>query len=262
MSRPRSHRSVPAAAAVAALLFLLFVTIDAPTADNGLEHQVAQLNERITDLEAELAGLAADVRSQHPDPRMEQEAAQALQGINSLIREGHTEQARDAMDAFMASYRNTQSGRQAASLHRELGVVGRAVPEEWNFAGWFQGENDIDLSSDGPTILVFWETWCPHCRRAMPTLQQTYAKYKSRGLSIVGLTKLTRDSTDQKVTEFMAQHKLMYPMAKEDGTMSTYFNVGGIPSSAVLKNGKVVWSGHPAAINDGMIEGWLSDATS
>ena len=86
MSRPGSHRSLPPAAAVAALLLLLFIAIDAPTADNGLEDQVMQLNERIAGLEAKLAELASDVRSQHPDPRMEQQAAQALLGINSMIR--------------------------------------------------------------------------------------------------------------------------------------------------------------------------------
>ena len=138
-------------AAVAALLLLLFIAIDAPTADNGLEDQVMQLNERIAGLEAKLAELASDVRSQHPDPRMEQEATQALLGINGMIRAGNSEQARDEMDDFMVTYRNTRAGKQAAQLHQELGVVGKEVPGEWNFTGWFQGENDIDLDSDGTT---------------------------------------------------------------------------------------------------------------
>ena len=47
-------------------------------------------------------------------------------------------------------------------------------------------------------------------------------------------------------------------MAKEDGQkMSDRFGVKGIPAAAVVKNGKVVWRGHPARIKDEMIDGWL-----
>ena len=255
MSRPGSYRSVPAATAVAAL-FLLFVAIDAPTADSGLEQQVAQLNERISELEEQLADLSASVHSQHPDPRMEQEASQALQEINTLIRAGNTEQARDEMDAFMATYGNTQAGSRAATLHRELGVVGKEVPEEWNFAGWFQGERDIDLSSDDATLLVFWETWCPHCRREVPKLQTVANQYADQGLQVLGISGLSRGGTEEKMMAFLDDNNVEFPMARDDGSLSAHFGVAGIPAVAVVKSGKVVWRGHPASIAPEMLEGW------
>ncbi len=257
MSRPGSHRSLPAAAAVAALLLLLFIAIDTPTADNGLEDQVMQLNERIAGLEAKLADLASDVRSQHPDPRMEQEAAQALLGINNMIRAGNSEQARDEMDDFMVTYRNTRAGKQAASLHQELGVVGKEVPGEWNFTGWFQGEDDIDLDSDGTTILVFWETWCPHCRREVPKLQTVADQYADRGLQVLGVSRLSRGGTEEKMMAFLDDNNLEFPMARDDGTISAHFGVAGIPAVAVVKSGKVVWRGHPAKIAPEMLESWM-----
>jgi len=258
MSRPRFHRSLPAATAVAAVSFLLFLGIDAPTADNGLDHQLAQLDQRINGLEVQLAGLSAKLRSEHPDPRMEQEAAQALQEIHTLARAGDTEQARDQMNAFMEDYRNTRAGKQAASLHQELSVVGKKVPDEWNFSGWFQGEKEIDLNSDGTTILVFWETWCPHCRREVPKLQLLADQYADQGLQILGISKLSRGGSEEKMMAFLEANDLKFPMARDGGAVSAHFGVAGIPAVAVVKSGKVVWRGHPAKLAPAMLENWMN----
>ncbi len=197
------------------------------------------------------------MRSQHPDRRMEQEAAQALQEINSMIRAGNSEQARDKMDDFMVTYRNTRAGNMAAQLHQELSVVGKEVPGEWNFTGWFQGENDIDLDSDGATILVFWETWCPHCRREVPKLQAVADQYADQGLQVLGVSRLSRGGTEEKMMAFLDENQLEFPMAKDDGTISAHFGVAGIPAVAVVKSGKVVWRGHPAKIAPEMLESWV-----
>jgi hypothetical protein len=39
--------------------------------------------------------------------------------------------------------------------------------------------------------------------------------------------------------------------------MSTYFGVRGIPAAAVVKDGQIVWRGHPARITEDMLKGWL-----
>jgi thiol-disulfide isomerase/thioredoxin len=104
---------------------------------------------------------------------------------------------------------------------------------------------------------VFWELWCPHCRREVPRIQQLHDKFSPKGFQIVGLTKMTRGKTEKEIMDFLAEQKVNYPSAKENGDLSSYFAVSGIPAAVVLKDGKVVWRGHPARINDGMIEAWL-----
>ncbi len=74
---------------------------------------------------------------------------------------------------------------------------------------------------------------------------------------MVGLTKITRSATEEKVNEFIKENKLGYPTAKEGGDLSKAFNVSGIPAAAVVKGGKIVWRGHPGRLNDDMIKGWL-----
>jgi peroxiredoxin len=126
-----------------------------------------------------------------------------------------------------------------------------------NIEQWFQGEGEVNISSSQPTLLVFWEKWCPHCRREVPKLQVMYDQFKPQGLQVIGLTKLSRNTTPEEISSFIEEQNVSYPVAKEDGSISEYFNVSGVPAAAVVKDGQIVWRGHPARLTDSMIEDWL-----
>ena len=165
------------------------------------------------------------------------------------------EQAKAKMAELNEKHGSTQVAAKAKKTAAELEVVGKAVTE-LKIEKWYQGETKLDMNSNTPTLLVFWESWCPHCRREVPKMEETYTKYKGK-MNLVGLTKVTRSSTDEKVVEFIKENKVSYPMAKEAGDVSETFAVSGIPAAAVVKNGKIVWRGHPARLTEEMINGWL-----
>ena len=123
---------------------------------------------------------------------------------------------------------------------------------------WFQGEEAVDLNGDGTIVVVFWETWCPHCRREVPKLQQMYDKFKGDGLQMIGLTRINKTATEDAVKDIITQNNVNYPIAKEDGSVAQYFAVSGVPAAAVVKSGKVIWRGHPARITEAMLQGWLT----
>jgi thiol-disulfide isomerase/thioredoxin len=136
--------------------------------------------------------------------------------------------------------------------------VGKPAPPPLNVEKWYRGEGEsLDLSN-GVNLFVFWEEWCPHCKREVPKLQATYDKFRDSGLDVVALTKITKSSTEEKVTGFIETNSLNFPIAKERGDVSRYFNVSGIPAAAVVKDGQVIWRGHPGSLNDAMIEKWLA----
>ncbi len=250
-------RTIAMATAVSVLFVIFLASASTPGTNSTLEEQVNFLTERVTGLEQELEILSQDVRSQHPDPRMEQEATKALQEVRVLANQGKLVEARDAITEFMESYSGTKAGKQAQGLHRELSVIGKPTPDNWAIDKWFQGENEIDLDSGDPTILVFWETWCPHCRREVPKLQATYERYRDQGLQILGLSKFSRGATEEKLLAFIDENSVEFPIAKESGALSAHFGVSGIPAVAVVKDQQVVWRGHPARLTQPVLEGLL-----
>ena len=94
-------------------------------------------------------------------------------------------------------------------------LYGREVPDDIGIEKVFQG--NFDVRSKGTKLLVFWETWCPFSMRAVPDLDNVYKTYRSSGLEVLGLTRITRSSTEARVEEFIEEKGLSFPVAKEDG---------------------------------------------
>ena len=216
-----------------------------------------KLVDKVEELEKKLAEVEKSGGKAAPkDEKAEKAAAAIYEKIGKSIREGDTDGAKKQLAELKAKFSNTTAYRRARKMERELEVIGKTAPKSLDVEKWYTSESNIDFASDKPTLLVFWEIWCPHCRREVPKLQATWDKYGDK-IQMVGLTKITRSATEEKVTEFIAEEKVTYPTAKENGDLSKYFNVSGIPAAAVVKGGEVVWRGHPGRLNDAMIDGWL-----
>ena len=253
-----------AALAILAVGAALMLPLSAQDSDPAsLEQRVKALEGRIASLERTLSQRLASIEQKiaaggaaAPNP-LEGEAQTAFAGISRSVAAGDYQKAQAEMAEFMKKYASTNAAKRARRLHEELSVIGKETPAEWGIEKWYQGEKDIDLGGGKTTLLVFWEEWCPHCKREVPKLQELYTQYKGDGLQIVGFTKITRSSTDEKVSAFISDQSVNYPIAKEDGSLSRHFNVSGIPAAAVIKDGKVVWRGHPAQLNQDQLKAWL-----
>ena len=117
-------------------------------------------------------------------------------------------------------------------------------------------DGDVNVES-GLTLLVFWERWCPHCKRELPKLNQIHERYANRGLKLIGLTRMTRKGTDQDAMQILQDYEVQYPTAKENGEISKLFRVRGIPTAAVLKDGVVIWRGNLTDLANTIWPSWL-----
>lgn len=107
----------------------------------------------------------------------------------------------------------------------------------------------IELSSlKGKAVIIdFWDTWCPPCKRAMPTLQQLSEAYAG-DLVIVGVA-MGRDGV-AKVRSFVEQNHLTFEFALADApqykVLRDYGGVQSIPTTFLLDRDGVirnVWTG-------------------
>ena len=218
--------------------------------------------QRITDLETKAAALEADVTALKsggatggPTAAQEAEAGKLAEQARSLAKKLEWEAAKAKIAEAQKKYPGTRAVRGLARLEAEIAVVG-VDAGDLEVESWFQGE--ASMADGEATLMVFWETWCPHCRREVPKVQATWEKYGDKGLNLVALTKLTKSSTAEKVDAFIEENNLTYPIAKEkDGSLSQRFGVRGIPAAAVVKDGKVVWRGHPNNLSDDTLETFL-----
>ncbi|HHO52840.1 MAG TPA: TlpA family protein disulfide reductase, partial [Deltaproteobacteria bacterium] len=210
-----------------------------------LWHRIATLEERVAAL-----GSAGVV------PCAEEEAArrllsQAVDAAEAL----DPDTARSLLERLEREHPNTQAGRSIDRLRQELEIVGR--PEApLQLEGWIQGRTDHQ--PDAPTLYVFWELWCPRCQRELPRLQPLLDHHQDQGLQILALTRMTRDVERVEVQRFLAEHGLSFPVALDsDGALSQHYGVRGIPAAAMVVGGSVIWRGHPAHLDDELIERFL-----
>jgi len=111
------------------------------------------------------------------------------------------------------------------------------------------------VTDSKPMIVEFWATWCPPCRASIPHLNDIFAKYKDKGLVIIGITKEEKSV----VKGFLKKTPMNYfPALDAKGKYSAQFKIKGIPHAVVVdKSGTVVWEGHPMQLNDKIIESIL-----
>lgn len=239
------------------LATLTLLSFAAGCGDPAMQARMDEMEAKLADMEKAAQAAPTKGPAAAPvDQEAEKAAATMLKEANDAFEKMDFDSTRAKLAELNEKYPKSRAARASKRISDELEVIGKdAGAMEVDM--WYQGTTSLD--SGEATLLVFWEVWCPHCKREVPKVESTYAKFKDKGLNIVGLTKQTRDVTEEQVREFITSNNVTYPIAKEAGqAMSSRFGVKGIPAAAVVKDGKIVWRGHPARINDAMIEGWIN----
>ena len=234
---------------VPALLLGLGCASKQETAD--LEARLKALEEKVAAQEAKGPGAkgplaAKDRPAPAPDDPNEKAAGDLMKEAQQAMAGADFAGAKAKIQELQQKYPETRAAKAAARVMTELAIIGTDAPP-LDTEKWFQGKAAYGSQ---PTLLVFWEQWCPHCREEMPQMQALSEKMKGK-LNIVGMTKVTKKATDELVMQFIAENKITFPIGKEKGgSLSQAFAVTGIPAAAIVKDGKIIWRGHPNKLTD------------
>lgn len=90
-----------------------------------------------------------------------------------------------------------------------------------------------------PTVINFWGTWCPPCRREIPDLVRLYEEYHPRGVEIIGLAV---NDQPAKVEVFSNEAGMDWVMLMgHDEVAAAYGGITGVPTTIFLdKEGKEI----------------------
>jgi cytochrome c biogenesis protein CcmG/thiol:disulfide interchange protein DsbE len=77
-----------------------------------------------------------------------------------------------------------------------------------------------------PTWLTFGASWCPDCRAEAPDLQATYAKYKDKGLAVLGVF----EESEAAAKDYATRIGFTFPLvADPQSTIADQYRTYGYP---------------------------------
>jgi peroxiredoxin len=130
------------------------------------------------------------------------------------------------------------AGKGGASEKVEVGAPAPA------YATVALNGDSVSLVSLRGKVVLFniWATWCHPCRAEIPELRALHAKYKNRGLELVGVS-VDADGTDDAIKGFMDEFKMTYPVWRDpDERVSTRFLAIGVPATYLIdREGILRW---------------------
>jgi peroxiredoxin len=91
-----------------------------------------------------------------------------------------------------------------------------------------------------PVLLVFWTTWCPECREAIPSLNALHTGPLGDKLQILALDYL---ESREKVSAVVKARNILYPvLLDERGKVTRAYGVLGIPTYVLInRKGEAVY---------------------
>ena len=88
-----------------------------------------------------------------------------------------------------------------------------------------------------PTILVFWATWCPYCKKLLPGIQELHEKYHSQGLRILGVN----IKEDWKPEVYWRNFGYQFDTVIDGDDVAKIYGVSGTPGIVfIAPSGKVL----------------------
>lgn len=96
-----------------------------------------------------------------------------------------------------------------------------------------------DLRGQKVVLINFWATWCPPCRLEMPTMQQIYTEYRTRGFEILAVN--IESDAGKEIGDFVKELRLTFPILLDpDMKVTRRFRIIGLPVSVLIDRQGVI----------------------
>jgi peroxiredoxin len=104
--------------------------------------------------------------------------------------------------------------------------------------------DSVSLAGQRGTVVLLnvWATWCHPCRDEIPELRQIHARYRERGLELIGVS-VDADGSDDAIRDFMREFQMAYPVWRDPAErVSAQFLVLGVPATFLIdREGVLRW---------------------
>jgi len=128
----------------------------------------------------------------------------------------------------------------AMNIHTLTKVAGNPDAPDFNLED--QDGNFMKMSDfKGKVVIInFWATWCPPCRKEMPSMQRAWEKLKQEGIVMLAIN--VGEDSDQ-IFAFTAEYPVEFPLLMDrDSSVVRQWKVRGLPTTYIVNPaGKLVY---------------------
>jgi thiol-disulfide isomerase/thioredoxin len=122
----------------------------------------------------------------------------------------------------------------------------QAAPDFVGISNWFNSQPLKLADLRGKVVLVdFWTYGCVNCVNTLPHVTELYAKYKDRGLVVVGVhtPEFPFERSASNVQAALKRHGITYPVAQDNDsrTWNAYRNQYWPAQYVIDQSGKIVF---------------------
>lgn len=101
-------------------------------------------------------------------------------------------------------------------------------------------KHSLDEFRGKVVMLNFWATWCPPCRREMPSMQRLYENYAERGLAVVAVNQWEDPDLVFEFTGRLSVDPTFPILFDRDSRIAEAYKVKGLPTTYLLdREGKI-----------------------
>jgi thiol-disulfide isomerase/thioredoxin len=153
-----------------------------------------------------------------------------FQMLLELAENADADKARGILKEITNSAAASDEAKGSASGQlQKLDAVGK--PIDIQFAALDGRAVDLAKLKGKVVLIDFWATWCAPCVGEMPRVKETYDKFHSKGLEIVGIS---LDREKDNLTEFVSGHHMEWPQYFDgqewQNKFAAQFHIESIPA--------------------------------
>ena len=97
------------------------------------------------------------------------------------------------------------------------------------------------MISKGLTLVDFWASWCPDCRKANPDVVAAYQKYHDQGFDVLGVS---FDNNKEAWLAAVVKDGLTWTQVSDlqgwGNAAGALYSIAFIPQNALIKDGMIV----------------------
>jgi len=129
---------------------------------------------------------------------------------------------------------------------------------------WLKGTPVETIANDKIYVVEFWATWCGPCKAAMPHISELAKQYEGI-VTFIGVDVWEKGFQDKPYETFFPSlkefvdsmgDKMAYNVAMDNNDLymaknwMTASGQGGIPATFLIKDGRIIWIGHPIKLDN------------